>query len=78
MLLLNILILSIITFALGYYWRDLHDMIDKLRWEVAGLWTLRKPDEPTPTGSVIEPGEDDPVAQARREFDETQRRLNKK
>ncbi len=80
MLLLSYFLLALVAYLFGYYWRDVHDRMD---WIVKLIMAhaFKHPDHnkqpEKDTSMVIEPSEDDPVAQARREFDETQRRLNK-
>ncbi len=76
-MLLSFIILITASFMFGYYWRDVWDRIRGLEKLLINLRTKRM-DSELPTGSVIEPDEDDPVAQARREFDAIQEKLNGK
>jgi len=63
---------------LGWLLRDIFDLTSKLERAINNLRRGGAHAEEQPTGSVIEPGDDDPVAEARREFDAIQNKLNKK
>ncbi len=77
MLLLSWIITVVAAFWLGY---KLNKMQEYVKFWVGLIMdaTKRGLNEDEPTGSVIEPDEDDPVAQARRDFEAIQRKLNDK
>ncbi len=74
LLLLNLILLVVISYMLGYYHRDIQDNFKRIKVILGDL--LGRKDAPQePTGTVVDP--DDPVQAAKAEFDAVQRKLNK-
>ncbi len=77
-MLLSIIILTIVGFMFGYYWRDIHDQLHRYKVLINQLWLRETPTPDEPTGQVVDPDEYDPVAAAKAEFEARTRKLNDK